>query len=161
MAGASASRVTRTQARVARSSSRFKSKRVCACCRLNIAVDFGLAMNSDGMSLQIEGGAFQTPSWPLLESANIVRMRMAGAGWDDHSILHFPDVPLINVQLMPAGNALSSGAGEATLGPHCRGHRQRSARPARRARARTAAAARMHRARHGSRNSFFSTQTTT
>jgi CO/xanthine dehydrogenase Mo-binding subunit len=84
--------------------------------RLHIAVDVGLAVNPDGVRQQIEGGALQATSWTLLEAAHFDRTRMLDTGWEAYPILRFPDVPRIEVVLMP-GSAPSLGAGEASLGP--------------------------------------------
>lgn len=85
--------------------------------RLHIAVDVGLAVNPDGVRQQIEGGALQATSWALMEAAHFDRMRMRDPGWEDYPILRFPDVPHIDVQVLPADGFASLGAGEASLGP--------------------------------------------
>jgi nicotinate dehydrogenase subunit B len=85
--------------------------------RLHIAVDVGLAVSPDGVRQQIEGGALQATSWALLEAAHFDRTRMRDQGWEDYPILRFPDVPRIDVQLMPGDGHASLGAGEASLGP--------------------------------------------
>ena len=84
--------------------------------RLDIAVDVGLAVSPDGVRQQIEGGALQAMSWTLLEAADFDRTRMLDANWDVYPILRFPDVPSVDVHLMP-GDGPSVGAGEASLGP--------------------------------------------
>jgi CO/xanthine dehydrogenase Mo-binding subunit len=84
--------------------------------RLDIAVDVGLAVNPDGVRQQIEGGALQAMSWTLFEAARFDRTRMLDANWDTYPILRFPDVPHVEVRLMPGADA-SVGAGEASLGP--------------------------------------------
>jgi CO/xanthine dehydrogenase Mo-binding subunit len=85
--------------------------------RLHIAVDVGLAVNPDGVRQQIEGGALQATSWALMEAAHFDRTRMRDHGWDDYPILRFPDVPHVDVQVLPADGFPSLGAGEASLGP--------------------------------------------
>jgi len=85
--------------------------------RLHISVDVGLAVNPDGVRQQIEGGALQATSWALMEAAHFDRMRMCDLGWEDYPILRFPDVPQIDVQVLPADGFASLGAGEASLGP--------------------------------------------
>jgi nicotinate dehydrogenase subunit B len=85
--------------------------------RLHIAVDVGLAVNPDGVRQQIEGGALQATSWALMEAAHFDRTRMRDQGWEDYPILRFPDVPHIDVQVLPTGRFASLGAGEASLGP--------------------------------------------
>jgi CO/xanthine dehydrogenase Mo-binding subunit len=84
--------------------------------QLRIAVDVGLAVNPDGVRQQIEGGAIQAASWTLLEAAGFDRDRMLDTGWDRYPILRFPDVPHVEVRVMP-GISPSLGAGEAALGP--------------------------------------------
>ena len=84
--------------------------------RLHIAVDVGLAVNPDGVRQQIEGGALQATSWALLEAAHFDRTRMLDTGWEHYPILRFPDMPSVEVQLVPGGGP-SLGAGEASLGP--------------------------------------------
>ena len=79
--------------------------------RLRIVADVGLAVNPDGVSQQLEGGAIQATSACLLESA-----KPAHAGWADYPILRFADVPAIEVTLVP-GAEPSLGAGECSLGP--------------------------------------------
>ena len=79
--------------------------------RLTIAVDVGIAVNSDGVINQIEGGAIQATSWTLLEAA-----AKTHEVWADYPILRFTDVPAVDVMVMPS-KALSLGAGEASMGP--------------------------------------------
>ncbi len=79
--------------------------------RLVVAVDVGLAVNPDGVTNQIEGGAIQATSWALLEIA-----APAHAGWADYPILKFSDVPAVDVAVLPSDEP-SLGAGEASLGP--------------------------------------------
>lgn len=59
----------------------------------------------------------QATSWALMEAAHFDRMRMCDLGWEDYPILRFPDVPQIDVQVLPADGFASLGAGEASLGP--------------------------------------------
>ena len=84
--------------------------------RLTIAVDVGLAVNADGVANQIEGGAIQATSWILKEAVRFDGNRITSDSWDDYPILHFSDVPAVDVHIIPSTQP-SVGAGEGSVGP--------------------------------------------
>lgn len=85
--------------------------------RLVIALDVGLAINPDGVTNQIEGGAIQATSWTLKEQVRFDRTRITSDSWDDYPILRFSEVPAVEVELMERPQEPSLGAGEAAQGP--------------------------------------------
>jgi CO/xanthine dehydrogenase Mo-binding subunit len=84
--------------------------------RLTVAVDVGLAVNTDGVANQIEGGAIQATSWILKEVVRFDRNRITSDTWDTYPILRFSDVPAVDVHIVPSTQP-SVGAGEASVGP--------------------------------------------
>ncbi|MBR0713008.1 molybdopterin cofactor-binding domain-containing protein [Bradyrhizobium liaoningense] len=85
--------------------------------RLTLAVDVGEAINPDGVSNQIEGGAIQATSWVLKERVRFDRARITSTSWTDYPILTFGEVPVVDVEIVQRPEIEPVGAGEAAHGP--------------------------------------------
>ncbi len=85
--------------------------------RLTIAVDVGEAINPDGVINQIEGGAIQATSWVLKERVRFDDKRITSNSWAEYPILHFSEVPEVDVELIKRPDSEPLGAGEAAHGP--------------------------------------------
>jgi nicotinate dehydrogenase subunit B len=84
--------------------------------RVVMAADIGLAVNPDGAVNQLEGGIVQAVGLTLKEQVNFDRREITSRDWSGYSILTFPEVPRIEVVLMPRSDP-SLGAGEGSLPP--------------------------------------------
>jgi CO/xanthine dehydrogenase Mo-binding subunit len=85
--------------------------------KLTLAVDVGEAINPDGVINQIEGGAIQATSWVLKERVRFDRERITSNSWTDYPILHFSEVPQVEVEVIQRAEIDPVGAGEAAHGP--------------------------------------------
>jgi len=85
--------------------------------RLTLAVDVGEAINPDGVTNQIEGGAIQATSWVLKERVRFDRRRITSTSWTDYPILAFSEVPAVDVEIIQRPEIEPVGAGEAAHGP--------------------------------------------
>ena len=85
--------------------------------QLWLAADVGLVVQPDGAVLQLEGGAIQSTSWALKESATFDDTTITSNDWEQYPILRFSEVPQVHVQLMARPDQPSLGAGEAAQGP--------------------------------------------
>jgi len=81
------------------------------------AVDAGQIVNPDGVTNQIEGGIIQSASWTLLESVRYDRTRVTTRSWADYPIIHFGDVPQVEVVLLDRPEERFLGVGEGSQGP--------------------------------------------
>src|SRR5262249_14265423 len=68
------------------------------------AVDVGQIVNPDGVVNQIEGGIIQAASWTLKEAVRFDRTRVATRSWADYPIMHFEEVPEVEVVLLNQPN---------------------------------------------------------
>ena len=85
--------------------------------RLTIAVYVGEAINPDGVINQIEGCAIQATSWVLKERVRFDRQRITSNSWTEYPILHFSEVPEVQVEVVSRPEMEPVGAGEAAHGP--------------------------------------------
>ena len=85
--------------------------------RVWAAVDAGLVVNPDGAANQIEGGIIQAASWTLKEGVRFADGRVASDSWESYPILHFSEVPEIDIRFIEARHQPALGLGEASLGP--------------------------------------------
>jgi nicotinate dehydrogenase subunit B len=85
--------------------------------RVWASVDAGLVINPDGAANQIEGGIIQAASWTLKESVRFADGRVASDSWESYPILHFSEVPEIDIRFIEARHQPTLGLGEASLGP--------------------------------------------
>ncbi len=81
------------------------------------AVDAGQIVNPDGVSNQIEGGIIQSASWTLMESVGYDRTRVTTRSWADYPIIHFGEVPQVEVVLLDRPQERFLGVGEGSQGP--------------------------------------------
>jgi nicotinate dehydrogenase subunit B len=81
------------------------------------AVDAGQIVNPDGVVNQIEGGIIQSASWTLLEAVRYDRTRVTTRSWADYPIIHFGDVPQVEVVLLNRPEERFLGVGEGSQGP--------------------------------------------
>ena len=81
------------------------------------AADAGLVINPDGLRNQIEGGIVQSTSWTLHEAmANDASVKTT-RNWNDYPILRFPQVPVVQVELINRPEERPLGVGEGAQGP--------------------------------------------
>jgi len=85
--------------------------------RLVVAVDVGEVVNPDGVANQMEGGAIQATSWTLKEAVRFDRQRITSDTWETYPILHFSEVPAVEVEILNRPQERSLGAGEAAHPP--------------------------------------------
>jgi nicotinate dehydrogenase subunit B len=81
------------------------------------AVDAGQIVNPDGVINQIEGGIIQSASWTLMEAVRYDRTRVTTRSWADYPIIHFGDVPQVEVVLINRPEERFLGVGEGSQGP--------------------------------------------
>lgn len=81
------------------------------------AVDAGLVINPDGLRNQIEGGIVQSTSWTLHEAMKNDSHRKLTRHWGDYPILRFPEVPVLQVELINRPDERPLGVGEGSQGP--------------------------------------------
>jgi len=96
---------------VERGSGRVRVRRVVC------AHDCGLIINPDGLRSQIEGCIIQTLSRALLEEVTFDRSRVTSVDWASYPILKFPDVPVIEIELIDRPDEPPVGAGEPASAP--------------------------------------------
>jgi CO/xanthine dehydrogenase Mo-binding subunit len=85
--------------------------------KLWLATDVGEAINPDGVSNQIEGGAIQATSWVLKERVRFDRERITSNSWTEYPILTFSETPQVEVEVIQRSEIDPVGAGEAAHGP--------------------------------------------
>lgn len=81
------------------------------------AVDAGLVINPDGLRNQIEGGIIQSASWTLHEAMQNDSTHKLTHNWTDYTILRFPQVPQLQVELINRPEERPLGVGEGSQGP--------------------------------------------
>jgi nicotinate dehydrogenase subunit B len=81
------------------------------------AVDAGLVINPDGLRNQIEGGIIQSSSWTLYEAMMNDATRTLTRNWSDYTIMRFPQVPQLQVELINRPDERPLGVGEGSQGP--------------------------------------------
>ena len=85
--------------------------------RVVCAHDNGLVVNPDALRHQIEGGIVQGLSRALHEEVQFDESRVTSVDWASYPILHFPDVPSIEVILLERPEETLWGGGEASTVP--------------------------------------------
>jgi nicotinate dehydrogenase subunit B len=85
--------------------------------RVWAAVDSGLVINPDGLSMQIEGGVVQSVSWTLMEEVKFDKTGILSKDWASYPILTMPNVPKVEVELINRINERPLGSGEGSQGP--------------------------------------------
>jgi nicotinate dehydrogenase subunit B len=96
---------------VERASGKVRVTRViCAC-------ETGLMINPDGVRAQVEGNILQATSRTLFEEVTFDSARVTSTDWASYPILTFPDVPVLEIELIGNPRERPFGAGEATSAP--------------------------------------------
>ncbi|HWI79380.1 MAG TPA: molybdopterin cofactor-binding domain-containing protein, partial [Ramlibacter sp.] len=81
------------------------------------AADAGLIVNPDGFKNQIEGGIIQSSSWTLHEAVPYDSRQLTTRNWPEYEILRFPEMPIVQVELINRPEERSLGVGEGAQGP--------------------------------------------
>ncbi|MBV9460382.1 MAG: molybdopterin-dependent oxidoreductase [Bradyrhizobium sp.] len=79
--------------------------------------DSGLMINPDGVRHQIHGNVVQSTSRALMEEVAFDRSSVATLEWGAYPILKFPDVPKIDVLMLPRQDQPPLGVGESASVP--------------------------------------------
>ena len=106
--------------------------------------DSGLMINPDGVRHQIHGNVIQSTSRALMEEVSFDRSSVTAREWGAYPIIKFPDVPKIDVLMLPRQDQPPLGVGRVRVRPERRRHRQCDLRCDRRPLPRTAVHAGAH-----------------
>jgi nicotinate dehydrogenase subunit B len=79
--------------------------------------DSGLMINPDGVRHQIHGNVIQSTSRALMEEVPFARGAVAAREWGGYPIIKFPDVPKIDVLMLPRQDQPPLGVGESASVP--------------------------------------------
>jgi nicotinate dehydrogenase subunit B len=79
--------------------------------------DSGLMINPEGVRHQIEGNVIQSTSRALMEEIPFDRTTVAAREWGAYPIIKFPDVPRIDVLMLPRQDQPPLGVGESASVP--------------------------------------------
>ncbi|MBR0795794.1 molybdopterin-dependent oxidoreductase [Bradyrhizobium jicamae] len=79
--------------------------------------DSGLMINPDGVRHQIEGNVIQSTSRALMEEVSFERGAVTAREWGAYPIIKFPDVPKIDVLMLPRQDQPPLGVGESASVP--------------------------------------------
>jgi nicotinate dehydrogenase subunit B len=79
--------------------------------------DSGLMINPDGVRHQIHGNVIQSTSRALMEEVSFERGSVAAREWGAYPIIPFPDVPKIDVLMLPRPDQPPLGVGESASVP--------------------------------------------
>ena len=79
--------------------------------------DSGLMINPDGVRHQIEGNVIQSTSRALMEEISFDRTSVATREWGAYPIIRFPDLPKIDVLMLPRQDQPPLGVGESASVP--------------------------------------------
>lgn len=85
--------------------------------RLHVGQDTGMMVNPDGVRHQIHGNVVQSLSRVLREQVRFDEQGVASREWGSYPIIAFPDLPPIEVLLMPRQDESPLGAGESASLP--------------------------------------------
>nr|WP_284700828.1 molybdopterin cofactor-binding domain-containing protein [Robbsia betulipollinis] len=85
--------------------------------RVTVGQDTGTMINPDGVRHQIHGNVIQSLSRVLKESVRFADGIVASREWGSYPILTFPELPEIDVLLMPRQGEPPMGAGESASVP--------------------------------------------
>lgn len=81
------------------------------------AIDAGMAVNSDGIRNQAEGGIVQAVSFALHEAVQTEGPRVTTRGWDTYRVVRFSEAPEVEVAILDRPDEPPLGVGEAFTGP--------------------------------------------
>jgi nicotinate dehydrogenase subunit B len=79
--------------------------------------DSGLMINPDGIRHQIHGNVIQSTSRALMEEVSFDRHSVTSREWGAYPIIKFPDVPKIDVLMLPRPDQPPLGVGESASVP--------------------------------------------
>jgi nicotinate dehydrogenase subunit B len=79
--------------------------------------DSGLMINPDGVRHQIEGNVIQSTSRALMEEVSFDRRSVTAREWGAYPIITFPDLPKIDVLMLPRQDQPPLGVGESASVP--------------------------------------------
>jgi nicotinate dehydrogenase subunit B len=79
--------------------------------------DSGLMINPDGVRHQIEGNIIQSTSRALMEQVSFSGPSVASREWGAYPIIRFPELPAIDVLMMPRNDQPPLGVGESASVP--------------------------------------------
>jgi nicotinate dehydrogenase subunit B len=79
--------------------------------------DSGLMINPDGVRHQIHGNVIQSTSRALMEQVSFDRNAVTSREWGAYPIIKFPDVPKIDVLMLPRPDQPPLGVGESASVP--------------------------------------------
>jgi nicotinate dehydrogenase subunit B len=79
--------------------------------------DSGLMINPDGVRHQIEGNVIQSTSRALMEEVSFSGSSIASREWGAYPIITFPDLPKIDVLMLPRNDQPPLGVGESASVP--------------------------------------------
>lgn len=79
--------------------------------------DTGMMINPDGVRHQLTGNVIQSTSRALMEEVTFDRNAVTSREWGSYPIIKFPDLPKIDVLLLPRQNEEPRGAGESASVP--------------------------------------------
>lgn len=79
--------------------------------------DSGLMINPDGVRHQIHGNVIQSTSRALMEEVSFDRASVTAREWGAYPIIKFPDVPQIDVLMLPRQDQPPLGVGESASVP--------------------------------------------
>jgi nicotinate dehydrogenase subunit B len=79
--------------------------------------DSGLMINPDGVRHQIHGNVIQSTSRALMEEVSFDRNAVTSREWGAYPIIRFPDVPKIDVLMLPRQDQPPLGVGESASVP--------------------------------------------
>ena len=79
--------------------------------------DSGLMINPDGVRHQIHGNVIQSTSRALMEEVSFDRASVTSREWGAYPIIKFPDIPNIDVLMLPRSDQPPLGVGESASVP--------------------------------------------
>jgi nicotinate dehydrogenase subunit B len=79
--------------------------------------DSGLMINPDGVRHQIHGNVIQSTSRALMEEVSFSGASVASREWGAYPIIKFPDIPKIDVLMLPRADQPPLGVGESASVP--------------------------------------------
>ena len=79
--------------------------------------DSGLMINPDGVRHQIHGNVIQSASRALMEEVSFDRNSVTSREWGAYPIIKFPDIPKIDVLMLPRQDQPPLGVGESASVP--------------------------------------------
>jgi nicotinate dehydrogenase subunit B len=85
--------------------------------RVVVGQDSGLMINPDGVRHQIEGNVIQSTSRALMEEVSFDRSLVTSREWGAYPIIRFPDLPKIDVLMLPRPDQPPLGVGESASVP--------------------------------------------